>query len=176
MKTLNQAVSVSGKVTKFIVTEKILGLITRLIDVGMIYIFVEGGSYAALKCFVLMTPINIIMTIVIIYLIDKISDLGFDITGIEELRKMEYVTCERKQYIKRLIRWVLHRKATIFWVGSWYYLDPDYVTLLIRDQKRSFWSNILRITIPSTVLAMIIWTLFYWAAYQGYQWVKVFTD
>ena len=163
----------AGVVAKFIVTEKTLGVITRLIDVGMIYIIVTGGKYAAIKAFVVMTPANIVLSMAIVYLIDRLNSLGWDITGIDEMRKMENTDYKPNQYIKRFIRWMLLRKMTVFLIGSWFYLDPDYVTLLVRDSKKSFWANSFRITIPSVFLAMVVWTFFYWAAYQGFQWAKL---
>jgi len=171
----NSIIRIFRGATKFFITERLLGLITRLIDVGMIYIIATTSEYAALKCFLIMTPLNIAMSILVIYTIDKLNEFGFDVTGIEEMRKIESVVYESNNYFKRFIQWMLRRKSTIFLIGSWFYLDPDYVTLFVRNRNKSFWWNISRITVPSVVYAMIIWTFFYWALFQGYHWVRFFT-
>ncbi len=159
-----------GRIGKFIITSQIITALTRLIDVGMIYYIVSGGKYGAVKAFLFMTPLNIILSMAIVYVVEWLLDKGHDVTGVEELRSMENKSYSSKQWIKRFVQWIIKRKVTIFWIGSWYYIDPDYVTLLIRERERGFWFNSFYITIPSVLLAMIVWTPVYWLAFRGVQW------
>jgi hypothetical protein len=136
----------------------------------MIYFIWTDPVYGVLKAFFFCTPINFALCCSVVYLNDVFMRNGHDLTGIEEFREMAHETYHKRQYVKRLASWMLKRKRTIFLIGSWFYVDPDYVTLLLRDRNLGFWSNAVRITLPSVVLAMTVWTPIYWCAFKGYSW------
>lgn len=88
------------------------------------------------------------------------------------LKVLFYRVFCRTQIIQRFISWFMRSRKTIFWIGSWFYLDPDYVTLLLRDRRKSFLSDLFRITLPSVCISMFVWTPIWWGAYRGYEWAK----
>lgn len=163
-----------GKVGKFLIMERVLGALTRTVDVLMIYFIWTDPKFGALKAFFIGTPLNFALCAFIVYSNDVLVRKGYDITGLEELRQLAHKQYRREQYIRRFTAWMLCRRRTIFLIGSWFYLDPDYVTLLLQDRRDSVWVNILKITLPSVILAMAIWTPLYWSAFQGYQWAVWF--
>ncbi|MEK9207513.1 MAG: hypothetical protein AAB922_03465 [Patescibacteria group bacterium] len=169
------------KVSKFFITERVITLLTRVIDALIIYLVIlDPTPYGGLKAYVYTTPLNIFLCVCVVYVLDVFSRNGYDLTGLEEYQEILHEKYHRKQYIKRFAQWILKRRGTIFWVGSWFYLDPDYVTLLLRDKGRGFWTNILWITVPSTVLAMAVWVPLWWcvvnAFLKGSEWAKWFLD
>jgi hypothetical protein len=125
---------------------------------GVVYAFFVGGVVYFAFC------------ASIIYVNDVFVRNGYDITGIEELRQMADKHYPRKNWVKASVSWMLRRKTTIFLIGSWFYLDPDYVTLLLRDKEKSFWTNLVEITLPSVFISMMVWTPVWWCACKGYSW------
>lgn len=169
------------KVSKFFITERVITLLTRVIDALIIYLILQDPTlHGAFKAFVYTTPINILFCAGVVYVLDVFTRNGYDLTGLEEYREMLHEHYHKKQYIKRLAQWMLKRRGTIFWVGSWFYLDPDYVTLLLRDKAKGFWANVLEITVPSTILAMVMWVPFWWCVVNGFlkgsEWAGWFLD
>ena len=169
------------KVSKFFITERIITVLTRVVDALIIYLIVlDPTIHGGIKAFIYTTPLNILLCVFVVYVLDVFARNGYDLSGLEEYREMIHVQYRKEQYIKRFAQWVLKRRGTIFWVGSWFYLDPDYVTLLLRDKAKGFWTNILKITVPSTILAMVIWVPFWWcvvnAFLKGSEWAKWFME
>lgn len=147
---------------KFVLVERILTVLTRGVDALMIYIIWYEPDLGALGAFIIVTPVNLLFCSLVVFGSDVLKKYGTDLTGIEQIRR----NAEEKGGLKR---WVLRRRTAIFLIGSWLYLDPDYVTLFLRKDT-SFWKNTWRITFPSTILAMLVWTPIYWAAHEGYAW------
>ncbi len=168
IRILKDLLSGGSKLGKFVITERIITALTRTVDVLMIYfIWTDPGIWGLVKCFLFVTPVYLAFCGLVVYISDQIHSKGFDVTGIEELRKIADKKYEKKQYIKRFASWTLRRRLTIFWVGSWFYLDPDYVTLLLRDKTKGFWYMLFTITLPSVLCSMIVWTSAYWLACRG---------
>ncbi len=142
--------------------ERILTVLTRGVDALMIYIIWEKPQLGAIGAFIIVTPVNLLFCSLVVLLNDVLKKYGTDMTGIDQIRQ----SAKEKGGFKL---WVIRRRATIFLIGSWLYLDPDYVTLFLRKDT-SFWKNTWRITLPSTILAMLVWTPIYWAAHEGYTW------
>lgn len=156
-----------GRMGRYIATEEALGLLARPIDALMIYL-IWSQRNGALLAFVVGFVTYLILCIAVVRLNDECLRNGFDLTGINELRQLAVESGSNKSWFKRLVAWVLRRRATIFFIGSWFHIDPDYVTLLLRDERDGFWSNTVKWTIPSTLLSTIVWTTTYWAAHRGY--------
>jgi len=125
----------------------------------MIYYIVSDPEYGLLKAFVYGTLVNLAFCSSIVFLSNKLEEHGFNLTGIEDFRKDAEASGFRG--------WILRRRASIFWIGSWFYLDPDYVTLLLQEKAAGFIRNFVKITLPSTLLAMVVWTAIYGGIYWG---------
>jgi len=157
-----------GKVVKFFVTERILTAITRLFDAVLLYtVYMDPTALGALKAFLLLTPVHLVMSILVLGGIEYLSLRGIDATGLNELAEMANERYERRQWGKCFVCWLLRRRYTIFAIGSWFYLDPEYVTLLLRDRNTGFWTSIRKITLPSVILAMVVWTPICFGAVKG---------
>lgn len=155
---------------KFFLTERIITVATRIFtDVPMLYFILRDDHYGWLHSLVFVTPVYILVCMAIVSINDLFYSRNIDITGIEEMRLIAHSTPTKYQFFKRFIKWFMQRRATIFWIGSFYYLDPDYVTLLLRKEGDSFMKTTLRITIPSVFISMIFWTSVYWALYQVFK-------
>ncbi|MEN9405172.1 MAG: hypothetical protein RLY47_131 [Candidatus Parcubacteria bacterium] len=154
---------------KYLLIERALTVPTRLIDGLMIFFIWTDPHYGVLKAFLICTPLNFALCSLVVFTNDLLAKRGKDMTGIDEMRK----DAEEKGGFRR---WVLRRRVAIFWIGSWFYLDPDYVTLFLRDKGATFWENGYRITLPSTLVAMIVWTAIYWSAHEGYAWASRFVE
>ena len=152
--------------------ERVITVATRVFtDVPMLAILAWDSSIKGLiTAFVAVTPISLILCILIVLVSDAGFKKGLDLTGLETLRELEHSVLEERQWFKRIIRRILRSRRLIFWVGSWFYLDPDYVTLLIRKKEEGYLSTFIRITLPSVVLGMVVWLGVWWAAVQGFRW------
>lgn len=157
-----------------VIAERVITILTRVLtDVPMLAILAWDSSLKGLMiAFLVVTPISLILCINVVLASDVAQKRGLDLTGLETLRELEHETLTKGQWVKRFIRWMLMSKRLIFWIGSWFYLDPDYVTLLLRKKGEGYVSTFLRITLPSVVLGMVVWLGVYWAAVQGYRWAS----
>ncbi len=155
---------------KMLITERVITVLTRGIDVMMVYFIVTDRTHGVMKTLVFVTPVYVVVCTIIVCLNEVLVNMGYDVTGIEELKKIAGQHHRPSQWFKRFVSWILRRRTTIFLIGSWFYLDPDYVTLLLRDKTRTVWSDILLITTPSVILSMVVWTPIYWCACGGVRW------
>lgn len=159
-----------GKVVTYVFTERVITGLSRLLDGWMIYLISQDVQYGIYKAFFYVTPFYALLCISAVYVSDYFLAKGSDITGMEELRKIECTQYKRSQFFKRFLKWILSRKNTIFWIGSWCSIDPTYVTLLLRRSSKEFWRNSLLITIPSVTLSMLVHTGIWWCAVKGFGW------
>lgn len=152
--------------------ERVITVATRVFtDVPMLAILAwDSGITGLATTFAVVTPIYLLLCIGIVLGSDVALKKGLDITGLETLRELEHEVLEKKQWFKRIVRRILRSRKLIFWVGSWFYLDPDYVTLLLRKKEEDYVSTFLRITLPSVVISMVIWLGVWWSAVQGFRW------
>lgn len=165
-------------------TERIITIATRVFtDVPMLALIIADPKLGWLKCMLYVTPLYVLVCAGIVYISDRFHENGVDITGIEEMRMIRGSgELKKRQFIKRFIRWFMHREVLIFWIGSWFYLDPDYVTLMIRKKGDSFLKTTLTLTVPSVLVSMFFWSTLYWLVYQPFkhtawaQWVVEHLD
>lgn len=152
--------------------ERVITVATRVFtDVPILAILAwDSGIPGLATAFFVVTPISLLLCIGIVLMSDEGLKRGLDLTGLETLRELEHSVLEERQWFKRIIRRILRSRKLIFWVGSWFYLDPDYVTLLIRKKEEGYLSTFIRITLPSVVLGMVVWLGVWWAAVQGFRW------
>jgi hypothetical protein len=170
----------SGKAGKFLITERIITVATRVFtDVPMLGFILGDPEYGWLKSMLLVTPGYILVVVGIIVISDLFHSNGIDITGIEEMRQVANQNLERKQWAKRIIAWIMRKESLIFWVGSWFYLDPDYVTLMLRKKEDSLLKTTIKLVIPSVLISMVFWSTVYWLVYQPFkhmEWAKWLAD
>lgn len=152
--------------------ERAITITTRVFtDVPMLAILAWDSNITGLTtAFIVVTPIYLFLCISIVLFSDAAFRRGLDLTGLETLRELEHTVLEEKQWFRRLLQRILQSRKLIFWIGSWFYLDPDYVTLLLRKKEESYISTFLRITLPSVVVSMVVWLVVWWAAVQGFRW------
>ncbi len=173
MNTIKQISKLSFGLTKFLVVERIISTLTRMIDMLIIGLILAFPSPASLIwIFAATTILNLFFCISVVCSIEYIRiRYNFDATGLEELKC--YVA-QNDTFVKRILSKVLSSRRSIFWIGSWFYLDPDYVTLLLRRKERRLRVDLVEVTLPSVLLAMIVWVPVYWicvhAAKLGYGW------
>ena len=159
------------KLGRAIVAERIITLITRFVDLIMVYLMWYHGP---LVSFIITTPIYILTCMAIVAGHDLIvAWRKDDFLGLDYLNGLPYQKELGK--FEALLAWIMRKRFTIFWIGSWFYLDPDVVTLLLRDKRTSFWKNTMRITVPSVLLSMVVWTSTYWFGIKilGWTWEQL---
>lgn len=167
----------TGKATKFVVTERIITVATRFFtDVPMLGFILADPTWGWVKSMIFVTPLYVLVCAMIVFIHDRFHEKGIDLTGIEEMRDTcSDETLKKNQLVKRFIRWFMQRESLIFWIGSFFYLDPDYVTLMLRKKGDSFVKTVLTLTVPSVIISMLVWTTVYWAIYQPFKdmaWAK----
>lgn len=152
--------------------ERAITIVTRVFtDVPMLAILAWDSSIKGLvTTLVVITPIYLILCVGIVLGSDAGVRKGLDLTGLETLRKLEHDVLEKREWLKRIVQRILRSHRLIFWIGSWFYLDPDYVTLLLRKKEEGYVSTFFRITLPSVVISMVVWLGVWWAAVQGFRW------
>lgn len=164
---------------KFMLAERVISVLTRCIDALIIgLIFAYPGIENLWWIFLSTTLLNLIFCALVVLVVDFIrAKYGIDLTGIEELKR--YVSASDSTF-KKIVNYMLSSRRTIFWIGSWFYLDPDYVTLILRDVKKSVLRDIYEITVPSVLFAMIVWVPAYWALCTAFKmgavWAGWFID
>ena len=162
-----------------ILAERVITVLTRGIDGLIIWFVIQDpppGISGAVNAFVFVTPLNFLFSLTVVVVSDILYRRGADVIGIETLRELEHSTLQRRHFVRRTARWILRSRRLIFWVGSWFYLDPDYVTLLLRKKGEGYVKMSLRLTLPSAILCMTVWVPIYWAAVQGYWWAVWLVD
>jgi hypothetical protein len=130
----------------------------------------DPGIRGLAVAFAVVTPIYLLLCIAIVIASDEAFKKGMDLTGLETLRELERKSLGGAQWFQRIIQKILRSRKLIFWVGSWFHLDPDYVTLLLRRKEEGYAVIFLRITLPSVVVSMVVWLAVWWFAVNGFRW------
>jgi len=162
-----------GKISRFILTERLIGVGEKLIEVLMIALIIKYGVIVEL---LIATPIYFFFCVGVVKIYDHFLSKGMDLLGIEYLCGLRNTAVDRKSILKRFARWIMQRRTTIFWLGSIFRLDPDGVTLLLRDDKSKTTENALKITLPSVVLSMMFWTGVFKLGIMGFKYFKWFVE
>lgn len=171
MERFKWAANIAARVGKVVLVERILTVLTRaLIDAPMIYLFVKGSSIIEVA------SIFIIWCLVfysaVIYIYDYCVTKGEDLLGLNYLVGLKDQNIPKKQIFKRIARWIVKRRITIFLVGSIFELDPDVVAILLRKKgERGF-----KVLFYSVVYSIIVWSVIYWAGVKGYGFFCYFVE
>ena len=166
--------AVAWTLLRAVLAERVITVVTRVVtDVPMVAILALDPSIQGLvTAFVIVTPIYFLLCVGVVIGSDAALRLGLDMTGLETLRELEHEVLEEKKWLQKLIRKIIRSRKLIFWIGSWFYLDPDYVTLLLRKKEDGYLLTFLQITLPSVVINMVVWLGVWWFAVQGFRWAK----
>jgi hypothetical protein len=162
-----------GRISRFILTERLIGVGEKLIEVLMIALIIK---YGVIEELLIATPIYFFFCVGVVKIYDHFLSKGMDLLGIEYLRGLRNTAVERKSILKRFARWIMKRRTTIFWLGSIFRLDPDVVTLLLREDKRNTFENSIKITLPSVVLSMVFWTMVFKLGIMGFKYFTWFVQ
>lgn len=156
-----------SKLGKFVLVERALGVATRTVDAMMIYFIASDPEYGFHKAFLLGGVWNLALCTGVVALNNHLLiRYGIDLTGLNDFRNWAEHGQRSSRIALALVRakdWILARRSSIFWIGSWFMIDPDYVTIMLQNVEDNFFKTIATITLPSVALAMVVWTPFYWA-------------
>ncbi len=156
--------SLSGAIAKFVIVDRVLEVLTRSVDALMIYFILADREYGVFKAFFYAGVVNYAFCVATVWINNVLANYGYDMTGINDIRNLKLDSDSQSsigRYFSTAKDWTLSRRSTIFWIGSWFWLDPDYVTILLQEKDSSFLRTVLTITLPSVVVAMLVWTVFY---------------
>lgn len=153
------------RIARFFIAYQIIGLGEKGFSIAMLFLIL---NHKVIDVVLFVTPIYFFYCIFIVRAYDFFLEKGYDLLELENLR----VGSSKSNNSNKLLRWILRRKNTIFLVGSCFQLDPDGVTILLRENKKKFWKNSFKITLPSVLLSMTFWTAVYVSAIRGYEWAK----
>lgn len=150
--------------------DHVLDWLTRLlIDGPMILILLKTKS--AVLCYVIMVPVNILFSGIIFRAYTALVERGKDPMCFSQLFEIR----DTKGPLPRkesLVRWILSRRAAIFLIGSHFVLDPSMVTVLLKKRGMSNLEAFIKITIPSVLYCMVLWTALYWSIFVlGIEWL-----
>lgn len=156
---------ISKGVAKYMVTDRVITIGTRVIDLLVVSLVIKFPGLEHLPWILCLDfVLGGMYSVLVVYVNDRASDYGLDLTSLDALKQSLSAEHQKKGFVTKILAGVLESRRAIFWIGSWFYLDPDYVTILLRDRTRSVWKDILRVTVPSTLLASCVWVPLYWIA------------
>lgn len=156
--------SINGTdVIRFVIAYRILNIVSYSVDIAHIYLIINYGFWSALLAISLLFFVICLATIAIH---DIAVSFGYDILYMERIHRIGAEAANNKGILRRFAGWVLMRRSTIFWLGS-LWLEPDLVTLLLRRENRMTMSSTLKITLPSNILCVTIWTIIFYLSVQG---------
>lgn len=152
----------------FIIAHRVLNMVSYAVDICHIYLIVKYGFWPALLAISLLFFVVCLATV---FIHDIAVSFGYDVLYMERIRRFGANDAGNRGILKRFAGWVLKRRSTIFWLGS-LWLEPDLVTLLLRRENRVTMSNTLKITLPSNILCVTVWTVIFYLGVQGYVYFK----
>ncbi len=156
----------------FIIAHRALNLVSYAVDIFHIYLIIKYGFWPALFAISLLFFAICLATV---FIHDIAVSFGYDILYMERIRRIGADDTDNRGILKRFAGWVLKRRSTIFWLGS-LWLEPDLVTLLLRKDNRVTMSNTLKITLPSNILCVTVWTIIFYLGVRGYVYFKWFIE
>lgn len=169
------------KVAQAVVIERLLSFADKFVDIAMIVALIIWGPMA---CFLVGFVAALIFCIIVLEI-----ELRYRATGVEHLRDWAYAAEERiyrpSSIFLRMAQWVARQFRRLFkallrvmfrsyWltllIGSVFYLESDYVTLLLRRPNESRLSTYVRVMLPSVTWSIGVWTAIYWFSLEFALW------
>lgn len=166
------------KITSAVVTERALSLLSKPIDAIMLFAVIAWGP---VWCFVIGCFLELVFSVGIVYLHSHTVRKGYDFTGVNDVKEWICSPVEstqsssvfgtiRRVFLKSL-KWVLRKTVGSYWpmilIGSVIYIEPDYVSLMLKKPGESNLSVIVRVTIPAVIWSIGLWTLVMWGGWEG---------
>lgn len=169
------------KVAQAVAIERLLSFVDKFVDIAMIVALIIWGPLA---CFLVGFVAALIFCVVVLEI-----ELRYRATGVEHLRDWAY-TAEDRNYrpssiflliaqaiarqFRKLFKALLRVMFRSYWltllIGSVFYLESDYVTLLLRRPNEGRLSTYARVMLPSVVWGIGVWTTIYWASLEFALW------
>lgn len=166
-----KVVKILGKMSRFLLLGRVAGIGEKLLDILVIFLIIKVGVIAE---FLIVVPLYSCYCMGIVVAYDHFLKKGYDFAGLEYLRNIQRGNVEKKRFFKRFLRAVMRRRYSIFWIGSVVQINPDGVTLLLRKDRTSTFSNFINITLPSTALSIAFWTIVFKSGIMGAAYFKIF--
>src|SRR3989344_6855019 len=150
-------------VARALVVERILSFLDKFIDAAMVLALLIWGPVG---CFVVGFILSIIFALSVLE-----GELRTGFTGIEDLKQYVAEGTE-DSWLKRKIMPLLFRSYwTMMLIGSIFYIESDYVTLILKRKGETRVSIFFRVLLPSVTWGIFGWTLFYWGALEVAEWL-----
>lgn len=155
-------------VARALVVERILSFLDKFIDAAMILALIIWGP---LGCFV----VGFVMSLVFCLSVLE-GELRTGFTGVEHLKSWSADgDHSEKSWIHRatqpLLRWMFRSHWGMMFIGSVFYIESDYVTLILKRKDETRVSIFFRVMLPSVAWGILAWTLIYWASLEFAQWL-----
>lgn len=169
------------KVAQAVAIERLLSFVDKFVDIAMIVALIIWGPMA---CFLVGFVAALVFCIVVLEI-----ELRYRATGVEHLRSWAYTAVERTyrpssiflriahaiaRQFRKLFKALLRAMFRSYWltllIGSVFYLESDYVTLLLRRPDEGRLSTYARVMLPSVVWGIGVWTAIYWASLEFALW------
>ena len=131
--------------------------------------------WGPIGCFAVGFVLSLIFCLIVLEMHLQSSKRGFDVTGVEHMKEwanQPHSTqgSRLRQTFSRLLRNAARVFIGSYWLmiifGSVFFIECDYVTILLRKKGEGRLSVIFRVMIPSVTWGIAMWTLFYWAAWE----------
>lgn len=162
MTTRRESVLLGFAIGKFVIADRVLGVVTRSVDASMLYFLLAFDTWGIPAALIVSGAWNFLLCGLIVWLCNTVLDrTGIDMSGLSDLRSWIDRSLARGGTLSQIARirgLILTSRRTTFWVGSWFWLDPDFVTLLLQRRSDGLVRSLLKITLPSVVIAQTVWT------------------
>lgn len=156
---------------ELVLLERATTFFARLIDSLMIYLLWTDHFVAELAICV---PLYFVLCVCFVSIYDWRASRGIKLLSLEKLQEFKNIRLDRKNFSAysswlrdRILQWILRKNITLFLVGSVFFFDPNFVTLLLRKSSRSWLGDFIKITLPSVIYSTIAWTIIYILAIRG---------
>lgn len=157
---------------ELVLLERVTTFLARLIDIIMIYLIWKGHPFVELAICI---PAYLALCVAFVLIYDWRASKGVKLLALEKLSNFKKSKLVREDYDSHrfkwiwdnFIQWLLKREVIFFLIGSVFFFDPYFVTLLLRKGARSDLRDFFRITLPSVTHCVVSWTIVYGLAIKG---------
>ena len=155
-------------VARALVVERILSFLDKFIDAAMILALLIWGP---IGCFAVGFVMSLVFCISVLE-----GELRTGFTGVEHLKDFasdETETTWLKRKLKPVLQWMFRSHWGMMLVGSVFYIESDYVTLILKRKNETRVSIFFRVMLPSVTWGILAWTLIYWASLELAEWLWI---
>lgn len=149
-------------VARALMVERILSFLDKFIDAGMILALLIWGP---IGCFAVGFVMSLTFCIIVLE-----GELRTGFTGVEHLK--DYAAHETDgSWLKRKLNPLLRSYWGMMLIGSVFYIESDYVTLILKRKGETRVSIFFRVMLPSVTWGILAWTLIFWGALELAEWL-----